>query len=280
MPTNQVPPSDFNWGHYVQVELHQLKIRESLESTLHDAEAEIVAAQSKPEEHTRFSFMSRPQPKPDTHNAEAMVLNVKHRLTEVQKTLDDNHKELHSRLHAWLNAHDPHYRLAAEVKSRYDALALAIAPMQGLFEDMRRRYGEARNEIGIAYDKNTGRLSPIGQASVDRLVASYANLIDAEEFLVAKVNSLNALVNGTMFMRMRLAEFQRCIAPVCSPGMEYSVMRANFEKGAEQVNAAIDSLELYVAKIRRVDYDRDEILREYREAEWRRRLFAMATSAE
>ena len=176
--------------------------------------------------------------------------------------------------------HDAHYRLAAEVKSRYDALATAIAPMQGLFEDMRRRYGEARNEIGIAYDKASGRLSAVGQASVDRLVASYANLMEGEEFLVAKVNSLNSLVNGTMFVRMRLAEFQRCIAPVCSPGMDYTVMRANFEAGAEQVNAAIDALELYVAKIKRVDYDRDEILREFREAEWRRRLFAMASSAE
>lgn len=276
MNTTNPSSGDFNWAHYVQVELHQLKIKESLEATLEEAQA-----QPPPKETSKLqSLLSRPRANAESRESEETVKNVRQRLIEVERMRESNHKELHARLHAWLNSRDPHYRLAAEVKARYDALALAIAPMQGLFEDMRRRYGEARNEIGIAYDRTTGKLSPIAQASVDRLVASYANLMDAEEFLVAKINSLNTLVNGTMFVRMRLAEFQRCIAPVCSPGMEYSVMRANFERGAEQVNTAIDSLELYVAKIKRVDYDRDEILREFREAEWRRRLFAMASSSE
>lgn len=194
------------------------------------------------------------------------------------KALEDNHRKLHDRLHSWLSVHDEHYRVSAKMKERYDEVAASIEPMAGLFEAMRRRYGEARTEIGVAYDQANGCLSATGQASVDRLIASYSTLMEAEARLVNALNALNTLVNNTMFVKLRLPEFQRCIAPECTPGMDYGKMRENFEQGASQVNGALEALEAYVAKIKRVDYDRDEILHEYREAEWRRKLFTLATA--
>lgn len=273
-----VPAADFNWSRFVQVELHQLQIKESLEATLHEAEAAIaLERQQAGSGRTLISFMQKAKPTPN--QAAATVKNVSFRLGEVEKAREENLRQLHERLHSWLSVHDEHYRISAKVKDRYDEVAAAIEPMTGLFEAMRRRYGEARTEIGVAYDQVNGCLSATGQASVDRLIDSYSTLMDGEARLVNALNAINTLVNNTMFVKLRLPDYQRCIAPECTPGMDYGKMRENFEEGATLVNGAIDALEQYVARIRRVDYDREEILKEYRDAEWRRKLFAMASAA-
>ena len=270
------PANDFNWSHYVQVELHQLHIKDSLEASLKEAEERLAEANHRQATRSIIPFMNKAKPSPIQE--EAAIKGITHRIAEVEKIRTENHAKLHDRLHIWLSAHDEHYRISARVKDRYDAVAAAIEPMGGLFEAMRRRYGEARTEIGVAYDRERGCLSAVGQASVDRLIDSYATLMDAEVRLVDSLNALNTLVNNTMFVKLRLPDFQRCLAPECTPGMDYSQMRENFERGAAQVNGALDALEAYVARIERVDYDREEILREYREAEWRRKLFTMATA--
>lgn len=269
---------DFNWVHFVQIELHQLHIKDSLEAMIRDAESRLHEGTTTRNGKTFMTFFGKGTA-PEDNKTAVNLRNIRHRLAEVEKVRAENHAKLHDRLHIWLASHDERYRLGARIKDRYDAVSAAIGPMSSLFNDMRRRYGEARTEIGVAYDKDKGCLSDVGQASVDRLVASYASLMSGEERLVDALNALNTLVNNTMFVKLRLPEFQRCLAPECTPGMEYAKMRENFESGAAQVNGAIDSLEQYVARISRVDYDRDEILREYREAEWRRKLFTIASAA-
>ncbi len=276
---------DFNWAHYVQVELRQRQIKEELEGLRAEMERSASVSTTPGVERKRgwtslFSQNRAPQDQERSASGEAGVFLIERRIAEVNAALEKNHAELHSRLHRWLNLNDDHYRLAAEVERKHMEVAEVIGPMPDLFREMRTRYGCARAEIGVAYNQETGTLSSTGQASVDRLIASYDKLIGHEERLVLKVNALNRMLDGTIFIRMRLPEFRMVIAPDCRPGMPYGDMRANFEKGAEQVNRAINDLENYVQRLNRVEYDRDEILCEYRESEWKRRLYLMAANAE
>lgn len=274
---------DFNWAHYVQVELRQRQVKEELEGLRRDMERTAAATPEGVEKKrgwtSLFSQNKAPQDQGRGASNDAGLILIDRRIAEVDAALEKNHAELHRKLHQWLSLKDERYRMAAEVERKHREVAEAIEPMPELFLEMRTRYGCARAEIGVAYNQETGTLSSTGQASVDRLIASYDKLIVHEEELVNKVNSLNQMLDGTIFVRMRLPEFRMVIAPDCRPGMPYGDMRANFEKGAEQVNRAINDLEHYVQRLNRVEYDRDEILMEYREAEWKRRLYLMAADA-
>ena len=275
---------EFNWMRYVQTELRLRQIKEELESILKEVELapkhDLVEHDAHKHGWTKlFGHRHKDHAHDHRHSSEIDPALVRKRITEVDTSLDENHRELHSKLHQYLSLTDDRYRVSAEVERKHRDVAETIAPMPAQFLEMRTRYGCARAEIGVAYDQEHGVLSDTGQASVDRLVASYDALIDSEEKLVNRLNALNTLLEGSIFVRMRLPEFRMVIPPDCRPGMPYSEMRANFEKGAEQVNRAIHDLENYVTRLHRVDYDRDEILREYREAEWRRRLYLMAAAA-
>lgn len=285
METHTMTPAteDFNWAHYVQVELRQRQVKEELEGLRRDMERTAATAPVGVEKKrgwtSLFSQNKAPQDVARETVNDAGLILIDRRIAEVDAALEKNHAELHRRLHQWLSLKDERYRVAAEVERKHLEVAEAIEPMPELFAEMRTRYGCARAEIGVAYNQETGTLSSTGQASVDRLIASYDRLIGHEENLVAKVNQLNRTLDGTIFVRMRLPEFRMIIAPDCRPGMPYQDMRANFEKGAEQVNRAINDLEHYVQRLNRVEYDRDEILKEYRESEWKRRLYLMAADS-
>lgn len=274
--TMMPPTEDFNWTRYVQIELRQRQVRAELEAILKDMQESPVC----PEKRKGWTqLFSHHQIEVEKKSSAGDPVLVHKRIAEVDEALEQNHRELHSRLHQWLSLKDERYRISAEVERKHRQVEEAIAPMPAQFIEMRTRYGCARSEIGVAYNQDTGTLSCTGQASVDRLIASYDTLIASEENLVNKLNALNTLLEGSIFVRMRLPEFRMVIAPDCRPGMPYGDMRDNFEKGAEQVNRALNDLENYINRLHRVDYDRDEILREYREAEWKRRLYLMAADA-
>lgn len=274
---------DFNWMRYVQTELRLRQIKDELEAILKEVENRNSSAQPEPHQPpkrgwTRLFGENISKPRPASESASIDPLLVRKRLAEVEAGMVENNRELHSKLHQWLSLTDERYRLSAEIERRHHEIAEAIEPMPLQFQELRTRYGCARTEIGVAYEQETGTLSHTGQASVDRLVASYDNLIVSEERLVDRLNLLNKMLDGSIFVRLRLPEYRRAIPPDCRPGMPYGEMRANFEKGAEQINRVIYDLENYVLRLRRADYDREEILREYREAEWRRRLYLMAAA--
>lgn len=72
MSNHHSSASDFNWSHFVQVELHQLQIKESLEATLREAETQVALdRQQAGASRSLISFIQKAKPAPN--QAEATV---------------------------------------------------------------------------------------------------------------------------------------------------------------------------------------------------------------
>lgn len=267
---------DFDWVRFAQTEIRHLQVVELLEASLAEAEQMVSEVKSRSIGGTLLPFTSAAKRAAEQRiQATAALAAIHRRIHEERRALEANEHALHEALHEWLMVHDAEYAVSAEVDLLCESIEASLSPMREALVELLARYGSTRNEIAVSFDHETGSLSLAALASVERLVATYDDLLTLQNRFGSRLERLKGLVEETFLSDVQLRLFDQALPPDCRAEMDYATLRANFEAGADQIRAALDQLRQYAGEVSGRHVIMEKKLYEYRETRWQAHLSAV-----